>query len=453
MHSKRKKTAARMMALAMTVLLCLPVSVWAEEGTAETVPVETATPEPTPTPMPITTNDIPGWPQAEQVSADTACLMDINTGAVLYDKAMTQKMYPASTTKIMTALIALENSTMDEKVVFTETGVAEAYAGSSNLYTNVGEEFTMKDCLYALLMKSANDFASQIAEHVGGSVENFTKMMNDRAAAIGCVNTHFNNAHGLPDENHYSCAYDMALILREASKNPEFCTITAAQTYTIPATAQIAERNISSHNALIMPGDYYYEWALGGKTGYTDAARNTLVSFAEKDGLKLVASTMHSPISAESFVNAKILYEYGFNNFKNMTMENGEGVYSGGMVTLPKDASDADVDVAFGDTVETADGQVVNEIFTYNDYEVGQAQIEKTAYDERMAEELAANATPTQEPSPTDSTVVSTGNVQDNDGLAGGLITVPHILIAVMTLLILIGIIAIIVTLVKRKKH
>ena len=175
----------------------------------------------------ISTNQIQGWPAGPDITSDTGILMDAATGVVLYNKGGDEQRYPASITKIMTLLVAVENSTMDEKVTFTETGVRNVTADSSNIGTKVGEE----DCLYALIIQSANDVAAQIAEHIGGTEQAFIDMMNQRASEIGCTNTHFANSSGLPDDNHYSSARDMALIFREGLKNETFRTVVGTGLY------------------------------------------------------------------------------------------------------------------------------------------------------------------------------------------------------------------------------
>ncbi|MEE1196036.1 MAG: D-alanyl-D-alanine carboxypeptidase family protein [Lachnospiraceae bacterium] len=406
--------------------------------------------------QPASPNGVIGWPQGPEISSAAACVLDAETGTVLYDKGMTQKMFPASTTKVMTALLAIENSSLDETVVFTETGVAEAYSGSSNLYTQVGEEFTMEECLYALLLKSANDFASQIAEHVAGSTEAFVQMMNDRAKELGCVNTHFANAHGLEHPDHYTCAYDLTLIMREAAKNETFCRIAGTEEYTISATHLTAERTVRNHNELVIPGAYTYEYCIAGKTGYTDEAMNTFVSIAEKDGRRIVEATMYSPTPVDSFSNAKLLYDYGFDNFQNFVMEDSHDLYDGGIATIPSTASGKDVQVDIGDHFQTDFGTMVAESFSYNGYPVGTASITQELYDARMEAQATPTPEPTSEPEPA---------VQENDGITKGdienldpdlkpiskeLFTTEHIVIAVLAGLSLIGIIMIIVTLIRR---
>lgn len=437
----------------IAVLVCLVSLVSGTVMAAEnetTVEVEAT---PTPTPIPIETNHISGWPQGPQISATTACLMDANTGTILYDKQMTKKMYPASTTKIMTALIALEHASLDETVTFTETGVAEAYSGSSNLFTQVGEQFTMKDCLYALLLKSANDFASQIAEHVGGSVENFTQMMNDKAAELGCVNTHFNNAHGLPDENHYTCAYDLALIMRAVSQYDFYCEVSGTEVYTIPATPLTGARTFDNHNALIKKDHVrYYEGVLAGKTGYTDAARNTFVSIAERNGMRLIEVTMQSPVSDESFINAHILYEYGFQNFQNIQMQSNTDAYLCSMVTVPTGITSDMIQIEQGNAYDTSAGIFADEQYAFNGHVVGAsivssdyiAQLEAADAESRAQKEADADAA---------EQMAREKQGKNREALfQAGLQSVYQLIILVLVILVLLGVMLIIVSLARKGK-
>ncbi len=469
MLNKRKYKWLQCLALGLILMVSVPnvaygttdEAVVESENNAEEIAVPTATAQPTPTPDPVETNAIPGWPQGMNINSGSACLMDADTGAILYNKAMYEKMYPASMTKVMTALIAIENSSLDEVVVFTETGVAEAYSGSSNLYTQVGEEFTMEACLYALMLKSANDFASQVAEHVGGSVEGFCQMMNAKAASLGCINTNFNNAHGMPDENHYTCAYDMALIMQAAIKNETFRKVAMTQSYVIPATTLTAQRTISSHNALIMPGDYYYEYCIGGKTGYTDSAMCTFVSAAEKDGRTLIECTMFSPTAADSFINAKSLYEYGFNNFTNHVLQQGNNIYSGGSVTLPNGVTSDAVQLIDRGIFSTDFGNMLKKDYNYNEYLVGHVAITEESYLEEqrlIAEAEAQAAAEAQAKEQAERERLEKALSEPMlDPINTELVTVPHIIIGVFLVLIGLGILMIIVTIIvkcarRRKK-
>lgn len=162
---------------------------------------------------------------APDITAESAILMDAASGAVLYGKDEESKQYPASITKVMTALLAIENCSMDDIVTFSNEAVNGIEPGSSSAGINVGAQLTVEDTLYALMLVSANEAASALAEHISGSNEAFAELMNQRAAELGCTGTHFTNPHGLPDEDHYTTAHDMALILQQAMKYDEFRTI------------------------------------------------------------------------------------------------------------------------------------------------------------------------------------------------------------------------------------
>lgn len=278
---------------------------------------------------PIATNERQEWPQGPQMYAETAVLIEAETGAVLFDKGMDEKRYPASITKIMTALVALEHADLKEEVVFTEACLEAQASDSTNIGMQVGEVLTMEQCLMALMIKSANDVANQIGEHVSGSVAAFAEEMNRRAAEIGCTNTNFVNPSGLPDENHYTTAHDMALIFREAIKNGVFKNIISTLSYTIePTNKNPNSRNFSTHHALLAPSaPEHYEGCFGGKTGNTLASGNTLVSGAERNGMTLIAVAMRA--EAGQVCQDQIqMFDYGFQNFKKVQVP-------GGSVILP----------------------------------------------------------------------------------------------------------------------
>ena len=285
------------------------------------------------------TNHYTNWPQMTDISEDSAVLMDADSGAVLYSLDRDIKRFPASITKIMTCLLTLENADMTDTVTMTETGMEAAYGGSSNIQPVLGEQFTVEQCLYMLMLKSANDIAAQLAEYVGGSVDGFVGMMNARAAKLGCTGTHFHNPNGLPDEEHYTTAYDMALIMQECLKNASFRKIISTVTYTVPATNKTASaRTYQNHCKLIVSGDTesYYPYCIGGKTGYTDAALRTLVGAAEKDGMTLIAVTMHGPTN-QDFKDMAALFNYGFSNFTTeAAAPDADGKSASGSITLPR---------------------------------------------------------------------------------------------------------------------
>lgn len=265
----------------------------------------------------VESNTWENWPQAEDIQCSTGVVMEANTGEILFSKGMDDPRYPASITKIMTVLVALENSTLDTTVTFTETGMADAYSGSSNIIPHLGETFTMEQCLYMMMLKSANDVCTQVAEVVGGTVENFVSMMNQKAAELGCTNTHFNNANGLPDENHYTSAHDMALISQAALKNETFRKVTSTEFYNVPATEFSGVRSYSNHHSMLMKTpDWYYEGCIGGKTGYTDASQNTLVTYVDCDNMELIVVVMRGNDGAVVCADTKQLLDYSRANFK-----------------------------------------------------------------------------------------------------------------------------------------
>lgn len=258
------------------------------------------------------------WPDQPSTQSPCAIVMEASTGTVLYDKNMEEKHYPASITKIMTACIALEHSSLDEIVTFSEDSVLNTEG--SGIARDVGEQMTMEQCLYGMMLESSNECAYAIAEHVGGTLENFVDMMNQKAEELGCVNTHFMNPHGLHDNNHYTCCYDMALIAREAWKNEDFRTITGTGNYAIPPTNKHPNDTtyLANHNKLLHEFDqdssYIYPYCVGGKTGYTSVANRTLVTYAEKDGMTLICVVMNTRTPYE-WTDSILLYDYYLNNF------------------------------------------------------------------------------------------------------------------------------------------
>lgn len=263
------------------------------------------------------------WPKCPEINADSAIVMELSSGLILYEKNKMKKEYPASITKIMTTLLCLENSSLNETVTFSKDAIFGIEVGSSAIGVDVGEKLTMKDALYAVMLASANEVAAGVAEHVAGSISSFSDMMNTKAKEIGCKNTHFINPHGLFDENHYTCAYDMALICREAFKLPAFQNITSTKQYQIPQTNKSkAPYWLSNHQQMLNPSkfpQYRYDTCIGGKTGYTQKARYTLVSFAKQGDMELVCVVMKadSPYASQNeYTDSIKLLDYAFANYK-----------------------------------------------------------------------------------------------------------------------------------------
>ena len=340
----------------------------------------------------VDTNKIQGWPQAADIASDTGILMDADTGTVLFDKGGDQQRYPASITKIMTLLVAVENSSMDEQVTFTETGVRNVAADSSNINSKIGEVMTMQDCLHALMIISANDAAAQIAEHVGGTEQNFIDMMNQRAAEIGCTNTHFTNSSGLPDENHYSSAKDMALIFREGLKNKDFRSVIGDADYTIQPTNMTSDKRVMhTHHPMFAPeSDIYYPGCIGGKTGFTNLAAHTLVTAVEQNGTTYIAVVMHGVELSTCCLDSKALFDYGFGNFTKTAVD-------GGSVILPKG-----MDVNALTTKSESSNGKIETVYYAGDHQVGTSTVDETA----------ATATPTPEPAASE----TAGDTSDQSG-------------------------------------
>lgn len=337
------------------------------------------------------------WPDGPEIVSAAGIVMEAGTGTVLYEKNSHDVHYPASITKILTTLLALENSKMDEVVTFSYDSVHKTEG--SGIARDVGEEMTMEQCLYGVMLASANECAYAVAEHVGGDMDTFVQMMNDRAVALGCQNTHFSNCNGLPDEQHYVSAYDMALIAREAYKNEAFRIICGTKTYTIPFTNKHTDEEtlLHNHHQMLYPlrtRQYLYDYCLGGKTGYTSVANYTLVTYAEKDGVTLICVVLDAP-AGSNYEDTRALFDFCFDNFKMVNVseheqmytqekEDGKGILGSyepfvaldesSSVILPITAEFADVDSKIN--YKEQDGDVLGSIeYTYAGRLVGSADI------------------------------------------------------------------------------
>ena len=343
------------------------------------------------------------WPSDISISADGGILMDINSGAVLFEKNSHEAYYPASITKILTALIVIENCGLDETVTFSNTAVNTLEPNSSILGARAGDTLSVRDCLYALLLQSANEVANALAEHCAGSMDAFAEMMNEKAAELGCTDSHFANPSGLNDPDHYVSAYDMALIAKAAFSNPTFVEVDSTTYYDVPAgkLKQYPDgwRYYAHHRMLRRNDSLYYEGVIGGKTGYTSLAGNTLVTCAERDGMKLVAVVLNG--HQTHYSDTKALFDYGFKNFKSVPVADQDstyskvaddltisGIFSGSAtrltvnknsaVTLPADGSFSDVTstLDYDLTDDVPDGAIARIDYQYGDKLVGQAYLE-----------------------------------------------------------------------------
>ena len=245
------------------------------------------------------------------IQSEGAVVIDAATGTVLYGKNQNTRYYPASITKLMTALLVLENCQLGDTVTFSRTATKNLESGAVSLKLTEGDKLTVEQCLYGLLLKSANEVANGLAEKVSGSVSGFADLMNQKAAALGCTGTHFVNPNGLNDSNHYTTPYDMALIARAAFQNDTLRKIDTTLSYKFPATKNAGERTITmGHKMMYSTDSRYYPGIIGGKTGYTSKAGNTLVTGAEKNGVRLIAVVMKS--KSTHYADTKALLDYGF---------------------------------------------------------------------------------------------------------------------------------------------
>ncbi len=372
------------------------------------------------------------------LEAGAAVLMEAETGKILYSKNPTEKMYPASITKVLTTLIALEKGNLQDTITFSAETLNAVEQGSSRVGVEAGETCTLEDALHCVMLASGNDTAAGVAEHIAGSVSAFVDMMNEKAAELGCTNTHFTNPHGLPDENHYTTAQDMALIVQAAVKNPHFADIAGDLSYNMPATNKCEAREIWQHHKMMYPsGQYYYEGILWGKTGYTSVALNTLVTAAKKNDITLLTVVLKCPGAAYTYTNSAALFDYGFEHYKAIkpletfklketaaTAGISEGaihdldrysiLYNGNYtVVAPSTVNPSDIAVSV--TTETAaEGIWGSLVFTYQNNEIGRANIYYDANEDLK-------------------------NIIENEGTAEAtaMAKLPFILVAVIILLLL----------------
>ena len=250
-----------------------------------------------------------------QLASQTAVLMDADTGVVLYEKNMHDTMYPASITKIMTAMLAIQHLEPEQVLTVSQTAVNAVPRTSSHISLQAGERLTVRDALYAIGMESANDAANVLAEAVSGSLEAFAEEMTRQAQALGAMNTHFANANGLPDSQHFTTAYDMALITAAALKQEGLATYFSTVNYTFPATNLSAARSFSNKDRLLPGGQYYYEGVLMAKTGWTTSAQGTFAAVVKQGDTTLVAITLKSPLLEDKYKDTHKLMDYGFTHY------------------------------------------------------------------------------------------------------------------------------------------
>ncbi len=252
------------------------------------------------------------------LNSAAAILYDASSGQILYERNSQDKMYPASTTKVLTAIVVMEHCNLEDMITVSQTAIDSVEYGYITANLKAGESFSVQELLNILIVSSANDAALVLAEHVSGSVEDFCKLMNETAVKIGCTNSNFVNPNGVHHENHYSTAYDLALIGNYSLEFDELKNLFKKTYFKLPSTDLYTSDNriYSTTNELILSGSKnYYRYALGLKTGFTTPAGHCLIGYASKDGLELITVLLNSSTSDNRYLETKMLLDYGFNNF------------------------------------------------------------------------------------------------------------------------------------------
>lgn len=324
------------------------------------------------------------------IIGESGIVMEVSTGTILFEKNIHDTHYPASITKIMTALLAIENCEMDEIVTVPPEAVYMEDKGT-HIALDAGEQLTVEECLYAILLASANDAAYALAEHVGGTYENFICMMNAKAKEIGCQNTNFTNPHGLPDENHVTSAYDMALITRAALQYDMFQTVSGAFYYEIPPTEHQKDLIcMNNHHKMIGKTNFHNEEVFAGKNGYTNAAGHTLVTCAKRDDMSIICVVMKDQ-AEDVYQDTLDLLEYGLGGFSKVKISEDKTYYEDMLkrenpifkncvisefnanslyVILPKEISVTDLNIKF----DYGGGERVTTQYFYENHLVGQLE-------------------------------------------------------------------------------
>lgn len=390
--------------LAGSLLLTQPcMTVQATEKTAEEIAAEeaAAAEKAAVYETPADTNSLTGWPEGPNIYALSGCVLDMESGAILYGKNIDEKLYPASITKLLTVLVALENAELTDTVTFSDDSIAFLEYGDAHIGMKPGEEISMKDALYAILLASANEVSYAVAETVGtnnlgGDYSTFIQEMNDRAKELGCTSSSWANPNGLHNEDHYTTAHDMALIAAEVYKYEEFRTIMETYEHRIGFTNMTEEERVFQQNHKMLWDGNKYSWELvtGGKTGYTDQARTTLVTMAEDGSLKL-ACVVLKDYGGDSYDDTRAMMEYVFENFEKVPLageELPEAIESltdeSAYVLLPNGIQLTDVDCEVSQ-IGTDEDRTGTAVFTYEGQIVGETEV--TLSDTFFEEEVTAD--------------------------------------------------------------
>lgn len=359
-----------------------------EEKTKEQIAAEEAAKKQASYDTPVDTNALENWPTGPNVYAASAIVMDIDSGAVLYGKQIDEKRYPASITKLLTVLVALENANLTDKITFTDECLNFLEWDDANIGMRVGEEITLEEALYGVLLASANEVSYAVAKNVGENLgigyDGFIELMNERAQELGCKNSHWVNANGLHDENHYTTAYDMALIASAVYQKEDFQRIEQTLEYKLGKTNLVEEERIldQNHKMLWPENYYYYPYAKAGKTGYTDQAKTTLVTMSDNGNMRLAVVVL-GDYGVDAYEDTRNIFEYGFGNFRKVMLSElskSEDIESfadnNAYVVLPEavDFTNVDCEIQLSDSdVNNAD--MATAVYTYQGNIVGKAEV------------------------------------------------------------------------------
>lgn len=430
--------------------------------------------------LPIQSNSIPNWPQGPAVGAQSAILMELNTHTILYAKNIDEKNYPASTTKILTCLLAMQNCAMNETITFSRDAIYDVPADGSRLGgVDTGDTMLMENALYSVLVLSANDVASAVGEHVAEkltgekTVAAFSELMNKKAKELGCKNTHFSNCNGLYADDHYTTAYDLALIGCEFFANEMLCKMSSMPSYHFKLKPEDEDDAwMTTKNQLYKGKPYEYPYLLGSKTGFVSQSRQTLVSAAEKNGLKLVCVilTDETPYQFEDTIT---LFQYGFENFKRVSINGNETNYNvdtmdffdteddlfgdstplismepDAYIVLPNTAEFADASPSLTYAENTDSTNVIATIgYTYSDVNVGSCDLVFYKTDTPALSFSTSNAEP-ESSEETAGTEAFTSDAQDGEETNIIYVNVKIVVIGIIAAVAVIGIIIFIISII-----
>ena len=345
----------------------------------------------------------PDWPTDTGVQSEAGIVMDMDSGAVLFAQNIHEQKIPASITKLLTALVVIENcDDLDAPVTFSHDAVYNVEEASGNKFSlEEGDVLTVRECLYVMLLQSSNQAANALAEHVGGSRSGFVDMMNAKVAELGCQESHFANPSGLNDDTQRTSAYDMALIARAAFQNPTLLEIDSTKKSRLPVTANNPNgATVNMEHKLVITEDEnsenYYPYAVAGKTGWTSQAGQTLVTYAKREDRGLIAVTLKSTQKTH-YSDTKTILDFGFARFKNVNIADNETDYVTGespvsigaqtyqpselyidkaaVITIPNDAQFVDAEKSLITDIpeDHPEGAVAKLSYTYNERRIGDA--------------------------------------------------------------------------------